>query len=143
MSGTIIGIVVLGFAYYTISPLFVNIKVDNLNPSVNDSQNGSVDVVGSEGHFASGTVKVVRAEGKTYIRYENFKTTNGPDLYVYLAKNLDSKEFVDLGKVTATEGNINYEVPVNINVRDYKYVITWCKPFGVLFNYADISNLNL
>ena len=142
IAGTIISIAVLVFAYYTISPLFINIKLDNQNPSASDFQNKSVAVVGSAGHSASGKVRVVTADGKTYVRYENFKTVNGPDLYVYLAKDLDSKEFADLGKVKATEGNINYEVPANVNVSDYRYVITWCKPFGVLFNYADISNLN-
>ncbi len=98
-----------------------------------------VNVIGTAGHPASGTVRIVEADDKKYVRYENFKTINGPDIYVYLAKDLDAKEFVNLGRVRATEGNINYEIPAEVNVTDYPYVLTWCEAFGVLFNYADIS----
>lgn len=144
--GIPIGIVLLAFAYYAISPLFINIKADDLSPAKDNTSNTAsiqpiapVNVIGTTGHPASGTVRIVEADGKKYVRYENFKTINGPDIYVYLAKDLDAKEFVNLGRVRATEGNINYEIPVEVIVRDYPYVLTWCEDFGVLFNYADIS----
>jgi hypothetical protein len=140
-----ISIALLAFAYYVISPFFINIKVYDIEPVNNDSTTTSVqptapvNVIGTAGHPASGTVRIVESDGKRYIRYENFKTINGPDIYVYLAKDLEAKGFVSLGKVKGTEGNINYEIPQNINIQEYKYVMTWCKQFGVLFNYADIT----
>ena len=135
-----LGLAILAFAYYAISPLFINIKVDDASPSVSNSKSSdSFSIVGTTGHPASGTVRVINADSKSYIRYENFKTINGPDIYVYLAKDLDAKEYINLGAVKATEGNVNYEVPDNINVKDYRYVMVWCKAFGVLFNYADLS----
>ncbi|MEK7614019.1 MAG: DM13 domain-containing protein [Patescibacteria group bacterium] len=151
-------IVVLGFAYYTISPLFISIKADEALPSreVEDSDTAPVTILKDEAevpiakplvatvidtsaHPATGTVRVVEENGKTYVRYENYKTINGPDIFVYLAKDIDAQEFVNLGRVKATEGNINYEVPDGVNVSEYPYVLTWCKQFGVLFNYADFS----
>lgn len=197
----LIGVLVLvlsGFAYWAISPLFRNIRADdaipvsaqkpvvpttkdnvlakpsavpNTSPSavedsskedvsvsvVDDSTpgssspaatsavsppaavNSSAAVTGTAGHPASGTVRIVSADGKNYVRYENYKTINGPDLYVYLAKDLDAKEFVNLGVLKATEGNINYEIPQGVNPQDYPYVLTWCKIFGALFNYAEIK----
>jgi hypothetical protein len=151
--GSILLMGTLGFAYYAISPLFINIKVDEALPSTETVKTqgkqtqevpqsaAKAEVVGTTGHPASGTARVVETEGKTYIRYEDFKTINGPDIYVYLAKDLDAKEFVDLGRVRATEGNINYEVPPGVDASDYRYVLTWCKQFGVLFNYADLGIL--
>jgi Electron transfer DM13 len=143
--GISIGVVLLAFGYYTISPFFINIKADDLNPAVNSTSSTTsvqptapVNVVGTAGHSASGTVRIVEAGGKRYIRYENFKTINGPDIYVYLAKDLDAKEFVNIGRVRATEGNINYEIPTGVNVDDYPYVLTWCEAFGVLFNSAKL-----
>lgn len=148
---------VLGFAYYAISPLFINIKVDEVLPGqkmtesasttpsaeieveVLPTQSATASVVDTPAHPASGFVRVVEAEGKTYVRYENYKTINGPDLYVYLAKDIEAKEFIDLGEIKATEGNINYEVPIGTEVSEYPYVLTWCKQFGVLFNYADLA----
>lgn len=142
------------FGYYAISPLFNNIKVDEALPQAIESkgenttevspvQNTKVvashPVIGTVGHPASGTVRIVEVSGKKYVRYENFKTINGPDIYVYIAKDLDAKEFVNLGRVKATEGNINYEVPDGVDVSQYPYVLTWCKTFGVLFNYATLE----
>lgn len=140
-----IGIAILAFAYYTISPLFINIKVDDTNPAIENvsstaviNQSEPVQVIGTAGHSASGTVRIVEADGKRYVRYENYKTVNGPDIYVYLAKDLNAKEFVNLGRVRATEGNINYEIPDGVDIREYPYVLTWCKLFGVLFNSAKV-----
>ncbi len=149
--GGIALLVLIGFGYYAISPLFRNVKIDEALPeekqtevqSMEQSQSEvvSAPVVGTIGHPASGTARIVEADGKKYARYENFKTINGPDLYVYIAKDLDAKEFVNLGLVRATEGNINYEIPEGVDVLDYPYVLTWCKAFGVLFNYADLSKV--
>lgn len=159
--GVLVLIAVLGFAYYAISPLFITVKVDeaipnqeieiedNVVPVITSENENKMEVptdeplvaavIDTPAHPASGLVRIVEADGKTYIRYENFKTINGPDIFVYLAKDINAKEFIDLGRVKATEGNINYEVPNGVNVSDYPYVLTWCKQFGVLFNYADFS----
>lgn len=146
-------IVLLSVAYYAISPLFRNVRLDEAVPQAEQAStttsanipqtSGSMfaSVTGTAGHPASGTARVVGTDGKTYIRYENFKTINGPDIYVYLSKDLNAKEFVDLGEVRATEGNINYEVPSSVDLSEYNYVLTWCKQFGVLFNYADLSQI--
>lgn len=158
----IVGILVLGLAYYVISPLFRNIKLDQAIPGQNNDleikeamvtpnaggqgtineESGSwpvAPVLGTLGHPASGTARLVESGGKKYVRYENYKTINGPDLFVYLAKDLDASDFVNLGEIKATEGNFNYEIPDGVKVSDYPYVLTWCKQFGVLFNSAQIQ----
>ena len=139
--------VAIAFGYYAISPLFRNIKVDEALPSTLNAQPVQSDrqpvvdgiVTGTTGHPASGNARIVYADGTPYLRYENFKTINGPDIFVYLSKDLEAKEFISLGKVKATEGNINYKIPANVNLEEYKYVLTWCKAFGVLFNNAQIN----
>lgn len=147
ISIVIVSLVVLSVAYYGISPLFRNVRVDESLPGEksegvmenNDEQESqSYTIQGTTGHPASGQVKIVESEGKKYIRYENLKTINGPDIYVYLSKDLEAKEYVNLGQVRATEGNVNYEIPQGVNPDDYRYVMIWCKQFGVLFNSAQI-----
>lgn len=136
--GALVIAAILAFAYYAISPLFRNIYADDEAPA-SAVLGTAAQVTGTTGHPASGTVRIVQADGKKFVRYESFKTINGPDIYVYLAKDLDSKDFVNLGGVRATEGNVNYEIPAGVDVSQYRYVLTWCKAFGVLFNYADLS----
>ena len=82
---------------------------------------------------------VIENESGTTIRYEDFETLNGPDLFVYLSKDRDATEFVNLGRVRGTMGNINYEVPEGVNISEYPYVLTWCRAFRVLFNSAEIQ----
>ncbi len=96
-------------------------------------------VMGTKGHPASGYVRILKTETGSIVRYERFETINGPNLRVYLAKDLEASEFVDLGEIKGTKGNINYPVPEDVNIYDYKYVMYWCVPFSVLFNYAEIN----
>ena len=139
--GVVATVAIIAFAYYAISPLFRNIRVDEQAPvAQKEVSTVSAPIVDTVGHPASGTVRVVRGDTASYIRYENFKTINGPDLYVYFATDLEAKEFVNLGLLKATEGNVNYEIPTGVDLQKYHYVLVWCKQFSVLFNYADIAN---
>lgn len=100
---------------------------------------GPFPIVDTRTHPASGDVRLIRTPEETIVRYENYEGTNGPDLYVYLAKDLDAEEFVDLGRAKGNKGNINYSVPDDIDIDEYQYVMTWCRAFGVLFDYALIN----
>ncbi len=96
-------------------------------------------VVSTPGHEAKGEVKLLPTESGLVVRYENFETINGPDLFVYLSSDLSATSFINLGELKGTSGNQNYTVPSEVDLRQYPYVLIWCKQFGVLFNYADIS----
>ena len=139
--GLVFLVPLLAFAYYALSPLLINIQANDAAPALSQEVMTPAQVIGTAGHPASGTARIIVAEGKGYVRYENFKTLNGPDLYVYLAKDTDAAEFISLGRVRATEGNVNYEIPEGVDVAQYRYVLTWCKAFGVLFNHADLSGI--
>lgn len=95
-------------------------------------------VMGTLGHPAEGSVRVIETAEGTVIRYEDFSTINGPRLHVYLAKDLGAEEFIDLGPIRGTKGNINYSIPEDVDLSEYRYVMYWCVPFSVLFNYTDL-----
>ncbi len=136
-----------GFLYYTISPIFNTITVNDDMPRLNALSSSTTEamnmkaypVIGTVGHPAEGIVRLIDSSEGKVIRYENYKTLNGPDLFVYLSKDLDAEDFVSLGEIRGTEGNINYLIPEGIDLAEYRYVLTWCKQFGVLFNYVDMS----
>lgn len=88
-------------------------------------------------HEVSGSALIVPAGDKKYLRFEDLKTINGPDLRIYISADLDAKDFVDLGAIRATEGNVNYEIPVGADLSKYRYAMIWCRAFGVLFSYAE------
>jgi hypothetical protein len=97
-------------------------------------------------HNAEGIGKVITInDGQTdhrILRLESFRSTNGPDLYVYLSKDPRSisEGFVNLGRLKGNIGNLNYHIPDDVNLSEYGYVLIWCKQFSVLFGYAHLQN---
>lgn len=87
-------------------------------------------------HEVEGKALLIEDGEKYYVRFEDFKTINGPDLHIYLSKDLKANNYLDLGQIKATEGNVNYEVPEGVDTTQYKHILVWCEPFRVLFSYA-------
>ena len=97
--------------------------------------------VGDGIHDAQGMARTILLDnGNNVLRLENFKATNGPDLYVYLATDNKASNFVSLGELKANNGNQNYEIPEGTDLKQYNKVLIWCKTFGVLFGNADLSS---
>jgi hypothetical protein len=92
-------------------------------------------------HKAAGAAKVINlADGKTFLRFENLKTTNGPDLYVYLSTGKDVSDIVNLGRLKGNIGNQNYEIPTGTDLAKYNTVLIWCKAFSTLFGSAKLAS---
>ena len=97
--------------------------------------------VGDGVHDAQGDVYTIPIEdGSNVLRLENFQSTNGPDLFVYLATDDMASEFVNLGDLKANNGNQNYDIPEGTDLSKYNKVLIWCKAFGVLFGSAELSS---
>lgn len=90
-------------------------------------------------HSVKGSALLIGGVGQKIVRFENFETDNGPQLHIYLSADLGASDFVDLGPIKATKGNVNYPVPAGTNTQKYRYILVWCKPFGVLFSYAELK----
>jgi len=92
-------------------------------------------------HNAEGVVKVIALDdGTSVLRLENFKATNGPDLYVYLATDKSSSDIVNLGRLKGNIGNQNYAIPAGTNLTKYNTALIWCKAFSVLFGSAQLAS---
>lgn len=100
---------------------------------------GPFPIIGTPKHPATGQVEIIRSPEETLIQYKNYDGTNGPDLKIYLAKDLEAKEFISLGDARANQGNIIYGAPLDIDFTEYPYILTWCEAFGELFDYVKIN----
>jgi hypothetical protein len=94
----------------------------------------------------TGTALLLDVAGTTFVRFEDFETTNGPDLRVYLSAapadadpSLHDDDFADLGPLTASRGAQNYEVPADVDTSRYRSVVVWCRRFSVGFAVAPLS----
>jgi len=93
---------------------------------------------GLAGHYAEGLAKIIEVDGSTFLRFEDFEVTNGPDLRVYITKDGDVKNGVHLEKLKGSKGNQNYEL-TEIDVAQYDSVVIYCQPFGVYFGQAQLT----
>ena len=98
----------------------------------------SGEFVGLRGHDAVGTAKIIQVMDNTFLRFEDFQVTNGPDLRVYLTNDGDVKTGLHLEKLKGSKGNQNYSLE-NINFEQYDTVVIYCQPFGVHFGQATLS----
>ncbi|MDJ0773135.1 MAG: DM13 domain-containing protein [Mastigocoleus sp. MO_167.B18] len=95
-------------------------------------------------HPTQGEVKVVTENGKKYLQFDgNFKTDSGPDLFVILHRNdtlpitgIKEKDYVSIAPLKNTSGTQRYEIPVNIDISEFKSVAVWCRQFNATFGYA-------
>ncbi len=93
---------------------------------------------GLKGHEAKGKAEVIAVGDISFLRFEDFEVTNGPDLHVYMTKNGDVDSGIDLGKLKGSIGNQNYALG-EINADVYNTVVIYCQPFHVYFASAKLS----
>ena len=160
----IVAAIVIPFGVYTLSPLFINTTIDEKLPEtalVTESEkdmmesdimmeetesrvavllSGAFVGVGDGIHDAQGHALVVPLEtSQQILRLEDFSSTNGPDLYVYLASDSSASDYVSLGRLKANNGNQNYDIPEGTDLAKYDTVLIWCKQFSVLFGSAELA----
>ncbi len=97
-------------------------------------------------HKGEGAATVHRVGEDLILRFDSFKSTNGPDLHVLLAKHTapktsaDIKEgYLEVAKLKGNIGSQNYTIPHGTNLTEYRTVVIYCKPFHVVFSTAPLK----
>jgi hypothetical protein len=89
------------------------------------------------------TIKLAR--GGRVLTLTGFETDPGPDLRVYLAAGRARDEgevtdFIDLGGLKGNQGDQQYKLPVDADLRRYTTVVIWCRAFSALFGRATLQS---
>jgi len=151
------GAVVFAALWYLFRPelLFVNKTVNEGLPAMTAASAGAmVPAALSTGQFHKGAHETVGTAtvyetdgGKRLLRLTNFRTSNGPDVHVYLVAASDATDdatvkqagFIDLGSIKGNEGDQNYDVPATTDLAKYRAVTIWCARFNVNFGTAPLQ----
>jgi hypothetical protein len=146
--------VVLLVAWYAFRPerLFVNQRVHEELPTAQAAKSPARPLASgkfhSVAHATSGTAAVYElADGTRVLRFTDFKTSNGPDVHVYLVaadyasdnESVTKAGFVDLGSIKGNIGDQNYTLSSDVDLSKYRAVSVWCKRFSVNFGAAALS----
>ncbi len=98
-------------------------------------------------HGAEGSATIYELpDGDRVLRFEDFRSKNGPDLHVYLSTEAPTSTFaglganeIHLGALKGNVGNQNYDVPADVDLSQYRSVVIYCVPFRVVFSTAAFS----
>jgi hypothetical protein len=149
----LVGLAVLGaaalaafLAYFEPQKLLIDDRVAEALPAATAIRTLTVGTFRSYEHSTSGRARVIAtAEGRRYVRFEGFETSNGPALKVYLSAapatgpgdGFDDR-FVDLGDLKGNIGSQNYAIPAGVRLERYRSVVVWCRRFSVPFAAAPL-----
>ena len=148
--GIPIAAVVILVAWYAFRPerLVVNRRVDEAMPTAQGERSPRPLESGrfySILHPTEGTATIYRTgDGTRVLRLTSFKTSNGPDVHVYMVAADDAKDaaivqqagFIDLGVLKGNIGDQNYTLGSDVDLGKYRAVSIWCKRFSVNFGAA-------
>jgi hypothetical protein len=143
--------VVLFVAWYAFRPerLYINERVHEELPSTNVGSTQTIEsgVFYGIAHPTEGTATVYRMGDRALmLRFTNFRTSNGPNVHVYLVAADDAKDetalhasFIDLGPIKGNIGDQNYDLGTSLDLSKYRAVSIWCKRFSVNFGVAPLK----
>ena len=128
-------------AYWLLSPLFYDREVSEvfqMTPESSVIRSGVF--TGLANHQASGTAKLIKSGDKYIVRLDDdFRVTNGPDLFVHFGKKGEYSAEARLGALKGNVGGQNYEVPPEIDPSQYDEIWIWCRSFFVPFGVAVLN----
>jgi hypothetical protein len=137
------------FALSIILSLFVACTKENATPDTpaNENVDTSSTVVEYMGNFVNGPYGTVsgsaeirkESDGDLILVLKNMKISNGPDLHVYLSKEVQPVNFIDLGKLKSTGGNQVYSITGSPDFKAYKYALIHCQQFNHLFGSTELK----
>lgn len=93
--------------------------------------------MGSGTYMVNGLAQIYDDNGKLVLLLNNFSSSNGPDLRVYLSTTTSATSFVSLGKLKSTSGKQIYAIPAGTDLVQFRYALIWCQQFSALFGQAE------
>lgn len=100
-----------------------------------------------------------RGEGQAFIyqvgdtrrvlRLDPFQVTAGPELRVLLSPHPEPRTsaevmlptYVDMGALVSTTGAQNYEIPPDVNLREFRSVVIYSTPFNIIYTTATLEEI--
>lgn len=149
----LIVIVALVVAWYLFRPekLFISSTVNEEFPESTEAGNPDILYEGTfkpVAHDAKGVATVYDVgDGKRILRFTEFEVSNGPDVHVWLvaadepmdSETVKNSEVYELGSIKGNVGNQNYVLGPDLDLKQYRSVVIWCKRFGVNFAVAELE----
>ena len=100
---------------------------------------GTIDAL----HWGQGTATIYEFADRRILRFENFSSARGGDVRVYLSRDPQPRnalelglDFLNLGRLKGTIGNQNYLLPADHDLSVYRSAVVYCKQFEMVITSA-------
>ena len=93
---------------------------------------------GNGSQSVNGVAKIYLTNNQYMLKLENFSTSNGPDLKVYLSMASSPSGFISLGDLKSTNGNQVYEISGTPDFTKHKFVLIHCERYNHLYGSAEL-----
>ncbi|MED1203496.1 DM13 domain-containing protein [Heyndrickxia acidicola] len=118
-------------------------KNSSMDSSMSTSENGSMATLtgnfsGENGKMVSGMVKV--SDDKLMLTH--FKTSEGPDLHVYLTKDGDVTTGISISKIDLKNPEQTFSLN-GVNPKEYNTVVIYCNKAHVAFGAAKLMDVSM
>ena len=146
------GIALLPIIWYLASPLVLTravsegVPVQTVEARLAAGHFGVVDGI----HKGEGTASILRLPGgRRVLRLEDdFRVTNGPDLYVYLSgtpaprssDQLHASGAFEVGYLKGNLGGQNYELPADLDLSGFRSIVVYCRRFTTVFSTSELGS---
>lgn len=129
--------------------LFIACTKENATPEipVDENPDTTTTMVQYMGSFVNGPWGTVSGsaeirkefDGDFILALKDMKISNGPDLHVYLSKEVQPVNFLDLGRLKSTTGNQVYNITGSPDFKAYKYALIHCQQYNHLFGSTELK----
>jgi hypothetical protein len=150
----VVGLLILAGLWLAFRPekLFINKKVNEAPPAQAAGQLTALSTgrFMGEVHKTSGRATVYQqADGGRVLRLTDFSTSNGPAVHVLLIDGTStdpSKDFalaavknIDLGGLKGNQGDQDYTIPRDVDLKTFGTVSIYCERFHANFGTAKLE----
>ena len=154
-----VGILAVGLVLFEPWTLFTDTTVNEAAPTATAPDESTTDAAEptelasgtfvSQEHETSGTATIIELpDGSRTLRLEDFSTSNGPDLHVWMSEKQAGGNWfkygggrkAQLGELKANQGSHNYAIPADVELDGLRSVVIWCKRFHVAFGSAPLTS---
>ncbi len=131
----------------------IKVSADPVTETGIKTRSGTFMSAGSGSYTVAGDVLITTQDGKSKITVkDNFKASIGPSLYLLLTNHTNGSYMVmnnnpavngtsaqiSLTRLTNFQGEMTWDVPTGVDVKNYKYALLYCT-LGPVFGFAELK----
>jgi hypothetical protein len=85
-----------------------------------------------------GEVRIYKQQGKYFLLLDDFKSSAGPNLHIYLSREKMPVNYHDVGQLKSLNEPQRYQIEANLDDKPYGFICIYCVDNNHLFGWAKL-----